>query len=209
MLNQSNAAPLAFLVAGAALVTAATATSAQTATFLSDNSTECEIFRGLSKVVPAECAAEGDIPAYGHAGLGLTRGIKRLGADENTAMPVEQKNPPEELSIALMVQFEFDSYGLNQEAIDFLDRLANVINNDLMAQTHIRIEGHADATGSESYNLILSKRRAHTVRKYLIERHGIDSAKVRALGKGEADLYDSKNPNDGINRRVEFTALGG
>lgn len=206
MLNQLNATPLAFLVAGAAFVTAA---SAQTATFLSNDATECEIFRGLSKVVPAECAAEGDVPAYGDAGLGLTRGIKRIGADENTAMPVEQKNPPEELSIALMVQFEFDSYGLDQEAIEFLDRLANVINNDLMAQTYIRIEGHADAAGSETYNLTLSKKRAHTVRKYLIERHGIDSTKISSLGKGEADLYDPENPNAGINRRVEFTALGG
>ena len=206
MLNQLNATPLAFLVAGAALVTAA---SAQTATFLSNDATECEIFRGLSKVVPAECAAEGDVPAYGDAGLGLTRGIKRIGADETTTMPVEQKNPPEELSIALMVQFEFDSYGLNQEAIEFLDRLANVINNDLMAQTYIRIEGHADAAGSETYNLTLSKKRAHTVRKYLIERHRIDSTKIRSLGKGEADLYDPENPNAGINRRVEFTALGG
>ncbi len=206
MLNQLNAAPLAFLVAGAALVTAA---SAQTATFLSNDATECEIFRGLSKVVPAECAAEGDVPTYGDAGLGLTRGIKRIGADENTAMPVEQKNPPEELSIALMVQFEFDSYGLNQEAIEFLDRLANVINSDLMAQTYIRIEGHADAAGSETYNLTLSKKRAHTVRKYLIERHGIDTTKISSLGKGEADLYDPENPNAGINRRVEFTALGG
>jgi outer membrane protein OmpA-like peptidoglycan-associated protein len=204
-----NTAPLEFLVAGAALVTAVTAASAQTATFLNNDATECEIFRGLSKVVPAECAAEGDVPAYGDAGLGLTRGIKRIGADENTAMPVEQKNPPEELSIALMVQFEFDSYGLNQEAIEFLDRLASVINNDLMAQTYIRIEGHADATGSETYNLTLSKERAHTVRKYLIERHGIDSTKIRSLGKGEADLYDPENPNAGINRRVEFIALGG
>ena len=206
MLNQLNATPLAFLVAGAALVTAA---SAQTATFLSNDATECEIFRGLSKVVPAECAAEGDVPAYGDAGLGLTRGIKRIGADENTAIPVEQKNPPEELSIALLVQFEFDSYGLDQEAIEFLDRLANVINSDLMAQTYIRIEGHADASGSETYNLTLSKKRAHTVRNYLIERHGIDSTKIRSLGKGEADLYDPENPNAGINRRVEFTALGG
>jgi outer membrane protein OmpA-like peptidoglycan-associated protein len=107
------------------------------------------------------------------------------------------------------VEVEFDSYGLDQEAIEFLDRLANVINSDLMAQTYIRIEGHADASGSETYNLTLSKKRAHTVRKYLIERHGIDSTKIRSLGKGEADLYDPENPNAGINRRVEFTALGG
>ncbi len=209
MSNRLNAASLAFLVAGAALATAATAASAQTAVFLSNDATECEIFRGLSKVVPAECAAEGDIPAYGHAEFGLTRGIKRRGGDEDIAMPVEQKNPPEELSIALMVQFEFDSYDLNPEAIKFLDRLAKVINNDLMAQSYIRIEGHADATGSETYNLTLSERRAHAVRKYLIERHGVDSTKVLSIGKGEAELYDPKNPNGGINRRVEFTNLRG
>ena len=72
-----------------------------------------------------------------------------------------------------------------------------------------RVEGHADASGPETYNLTLSERRAHAVRKYLIEQHGVDSTKVLSIGRGESELYDPKDPSAGINRRVEFTNLRG
>jgi outer membrane protein OmpA-like peptidoglycan-associated protein len=209
MSSRLNTISLALFVAGVVLAIGPTASRAQTATFLSNDATECEIFRGLSKLVPGECAAEGDIPVYGQTESTLTRSIKRRGGEKKISTPVEQRNPPEELSIALMVHFEFDSYVLTREVRNILDRVAKVINDDLMARSYIRVEGHADASGPETYNLTLSERRAHAVRKYLIEQHGVDSTKVLSIGRGESELYDPKDPSAGINRRVEFTNLRG
>jgi len=46
------------------------------------------------------------------------------------------------------------------------------------------VSGHADRLGSDAYNLTLSRRRADTVRDYLVSK-GVDRAKIETLGMGE------------------------
>ena len=50
----------------------------------------------------------------------------------------------------------------------------------------ISVEGHTDANGSDSTNLILSQDRADAVRQYLVSNFGIDPEKVSSVGYGEA-----------------------
>ncbi|MBI2435810.1 MAG: OmpA family protein [Candidatus Hydrogenedentes bacterium] len=69
----------------------------------------------------------------------------------------------------------------------------------------LRIEGHADATGSESANADLSLRRAEAVKRALVER-GVAPDRIETVGLGEAK---PASPNDSpanrqLNRRVEF-----
>ena len=68
----------------------------------------------------------------------------------------------------------------------------------------IRIEGHTDSRGPESYNLDLSRRRAHAVRDFLIE-NGIPPQRITARGYGEAVAVASNTTRAGRreNRRVE------
>jgi len=68
----------------------------------------------------------------------------------------------------------------------------------------IRIEGYTDSSGTESYNLDLSQRRADAVRDYLID-HGISPNRIIARGYGEADSVASNATMAGRreNRRVE------
>jgi outer membrane protein OmpA-like peptidoglycan-associated protein len=47
----------------------------------------------------------------------------------------------------------------------------------------VRITGHTDRLGGEMHNQLLSDRRAHVVRDYLIA-HGVASGKVSAMGLG-------------------------
>jgi outer membrane protein OmpA-like peptidoglycan-associated protein len=67
------------------------------------------------------------------------------------------------------------------------------------------IIGHTDAMGSSDYNLRLSQRRADAVREWLINRHGMDPAKLETIGLGAQELMvlngsvDEQAPN----RRVE------
>jgi outer membrane protein OmpA-like peptidoglycan-associated protein len=145
-----------------ALGAAATQASAQSATYLSNDAGYCEIFRSISKAVPAECAQEGDVWETRNArGAVLTRSIVRR---DTSGTPKEavavQEDTPTRMSIAMKVQFAFDSAELTAEAKELLDRVAEVFKNELMTKTYVQIDGHADASGSDAYNLDLSARRA-------------------------------------------------
>jgi outer membrane protein OmpA-like peptidoglycan-associated protein len=107
------------------------------------------------------------------------------------------------------VQFEFDSFELTADAKAVLDRLAGVLNDELMQDQVVEIEGHADAQGSEDYNLTLSQLRARSVRAYLIQQHRISPDRLPFSGKGESELFDATNPMAPVNRRVVFTNLTG
>jgi outer membrane protein OmpA-like peptidoglycan-associated protein len=219
------------LGAGLALATLTAPVAAQDAMYWLNEASDCEIFRAMNDVVPAECAQEGDIMLQPTRGLGKTRGIAprgiRLHDDPSAtaaiaAMPaavatpatqqvvaVEQASPPAKKSLNARIQFEFDSFNLSDDAKAVLDRLAGVLNDELMADKVVQIEGHADASGSDSYNLSLSQLRARAVRAYLIHEHHINEDRLPFVGKGESEPYDAANPSAPINRRVVFTNLTG
>ncbi len=61
------------------------------------------------------------------------------------------------------------------------------------------IEGHADPTGSDEANLVLSQKRAEVVREFLIGK-GVDGARLEVAAFGDTKLkYGAR---DGRNRRV-------
>jgi OOP family OmpA-OmpF porin len=76
-----------------------------------------------------------------------------------------------------------------------------LLNKDLS----VEIAGYTDSSGSATYNLGLSDRRANTVRDYLI-RQGVSSDRITARGYGEADPIANNATAEGQerNRRVEL-----
>ena len=68
----------------------------------------------------------------------------------------------------------------------------------------VDVYGHTDSTGSDQYNLDLSKRRADAVARYLISR-GVSSARIQTQGMGESYPVADNNTAEGRsqNRRVE------
>ena len=118
-------------------------------------------------------------------------------APEKPALPVA---PP-------TVLFDFDRYNLTGVARAILDSfVADMLQPD--PRLHIRINGHTDSVGTESYNQKLSIRRAQSVRKYL-ENKGIASDRMEIRGFGETQpLNDNATPEKrALNRRVEFELL--
>lgn len=73
----------------------------------------------------------------------------------------------------------------------------------------IRIEGHADLRGGEAHNLDLSRRRADSVRRYLVDEKGIEPDRIETIGHGEGrPLVPGTNETAlTLNRRVEFRVL--
>jgi outer membrane protein OmpA-like peptidoglycan-associated protein len=82
-----------------------------------------------------------------------------------------------------------------------------VINDHAHIQK-IRVEGHTDSDGSESYNKKLSQSRADSVRQFLVDA-GVDPSRLESVGYGESEPIDTNRTPEGKanNRRVEFTIL--
>jgi outer membrane protein OmpA-like peptidoglycan-associated protein len=75
-------------------------------------------------------------------------------------------------------------------------------------EARIRIAGHTDSQGAESYNQDLSARRANSVGAYLTST-GVDAGRINTVGLGESVPLSSNATAAGraINRRVEITIL--
>jgi OOP family OmpA-OmpF porin len=69
----------------------------------------------------------------------------------------------------------------------------------------MRIEGHTDNRGDADMNLDLSKRRAASVREWLVQ-HGIDPGRLESEGYGLTRPIETNDTDAGraANRRVEF-----
>jgi OmpA-OmpF porin, OOP family len=76
----------------------------------------------------------------------------------------------------------------------------------LFAGASISVEGHTDANGSDSTNLILSQDRADAVRQYLVSNFGLNAEKVSSVGYGEARPVATNETAAGRarNRRIDL-----
>ncbi|CAM3415745.1 OmpA family protein [Shewanella violacea] len=101
------------------------------------------------------------------------------------------------------VTFGVDEVHLNPGAKNVLNSVALVAKE--YDNTQINILGYTDSSGSESYNLRLSKVRAVEVADYLISQK-VEYARVRSEGIGEARPIASNSTAQGRtqNRRVEI-----
>lgn len=126
--------------------------------------------------------------------------IERIAKD-----PAPARAPAEATAFALQVQFPFNSAEIQPEMFEALDAVAEGIRL-AGKQIHIVIEGHTDASGAADYNLLLSKRRAESVKNYLVLRHGLPASGFRVVGKGKFDPLVRDNPFAPENRRVQFRA---
>ena len=69
----------------------------------------------------------------------------------------------------------------------------------------IRVEGHTDNIGSEKYNLNLSKKRAESIKAYLVGK-GIDESRITSIGYGFSKPRAGNDTKEGraLNRRAEL-----
>jgi outer membrane protein OmpA-like peptidoglycan-associated protein len=100
------------------------------------------------------------------------------------------------------------TFGTNRAEIrsDFYDVL-NSVSTVLKEfdKTAIRVAGHTDSTGSDSYNQTLSEERAQSVGRYLMSRN-VASGRIQTVGYGERYPIASNETESGrqANRRVEL-----
>jgi OmpA-OmpF porin, OOP family len=121
-----------------------------------------------------------------------------------TVSPIEVTPIAEDAMIPLNnIFFDFDKAVLKSESFPELNRIVGLMNERSTMQ--VEIAGHTDTTGPDSYNLLLSERRAKSVSNYLMEK-GIAKERISTVFFGEAKPIDTTNTPAGNrkNRRVEF-----
>jgi len=87
-----------------------------------------------------------------------------------------------------------------------LTKLAQILNK--YPDTNILVEGHTDNTGSEEYNLELSRQRAQSVENYLASLN-VDPTRFTIMGYGESQPVASNETVEGRqqNRRVDLAIM--
>ena len=112
--------------------------------------------------------------------------------------------PAAEIPRTYIVFFDWDKADIKPEALVILTQAA--ANANRMPVTRIQATGHADRSGSDQYNMELSRQRAAAVRAELI-RLGVSPQDIAILWKGEREplVITADGVREPQNRRVEIS----
>lgn len=141
--------------------------------------------------------------------LDLTFKIEDVGG---RILDLQVKETPTEIRIELAadVLFDFDKAEIRADAREALSNAAAIIRDK--AKGPVRVEGHTDSKGSDSYNQKLSERRAKSVTDWLVKSEGLKNLRFRTVGLGATKSAVPNKKPDGSddpqgrqkNRRVEI-----
>ncbi len=140
-------------------------------------------------------ASEGKAAASEHRADQANDALHRL-----SAKPAEGRGMV--ITLPGSVLFRSSGAHLRPAALRRLDEVASV----LVAQgQNVVVEGHTDTTGSPWSNVDLSRRRAESVRRYLVSRGcPTDRIVARGMGPNRPVADNASGEGRAINRRVEI-----
>ena len=126
---------------------------------------------------------------------------KGFGTEGKGVKAIRDDNP----KVGALILFDFNSAQIKSESYSLLREFANALQGGL-SDTQIIISGHTDNSGTEAYNLKLSKQRARAVRAFLISAYDIADNRLTIKAFGESQPIETNNTESGQmkNRRVEF-----
>ena len=119
------------------------------------------------------------------------------------------KTPPADARVTnvdFAIEFKVGSASIAPSSEDTLKQIAKILS--LAPEKCILIEGHSDATGNPDTNMTLSRERATTVYKFIVDKSGMDAGRITAVGKGQSEPAKNLDPRDPKNRRVVFKVVG-
>jgi outer membrane protein OmpA-like peptidoglycan-associated protein len=107
-----------------------------------------------------------------------------------------------------IVFFDYNKSSLTAEAHKVIERAIRTARQ--LGSVHIRITGHADTVGSDSYDKGLSERRAEVVKNEML-RSGLDDAQIETHGDSYHRPRVPTGPNvrESQNRRAVIEIEGG
>jgi OOP family OmpA-OmpF porin len=106
------------------------------------------------------------------------------------------------VEIKLNIAFANNSSIVEPALVDDIQRLADFMKE--YTNTSVEIEGHTSITGTADYNLMMSKKRAESVKSILVNKFNIDANRLTTKGYGQTQLLSTDNniAAHKLNRRV-------
>ncbi|HRP02041.1 MAG TPA: OmpA family protein [Candidatus Kapabacteria bacterium] len=105
------------------------------------------------------------------------------------------------------IKFDVASDVIKAESYTAIKSIADVLHANPTVK--VKIVGHTDSDGNHEKNISLSKQRAESVKKALINEFKIEASRLETDGKGATIPIGDNNNTEGKaqNRRVEFIKL--
>ncbi|HEY2013220.1 MAG TPA: phosphate ABC transporter substrate-binding/OmpA family protein [Bryobacteraceae bacterium] len=122
--------------------------------------------------------------------------------------PLTYKEPPKTaVPIATQrraIYFEPNSAKMGLDSRAVVDEIGEFMR--AYENTVVDIDGNTDATGSRDLNMGLSKERAESVKRYLIDKYHFPATRMRTVGNGPDKPVDSNDTPEGRekNRRTDI-----
>lgn len=136
--------------------------------------TSLSVAMGETRAIAGETRAiVGETRNLAYRTLDLTALVIEMVRTTETAKEIRVELPAD-------ILFDFDKATIREAARPAIAQAAAVIRGHLGAR--VRIEGHTDAKGADSYNLPLSQRRAEAVRVWLAEKEALRLANIPIQG---------------------------
>jgi len=106
----------------------------------------------------------------------------------------------------ILFDFDFDSAEIKPRYHSTLEVIIAVLRRN--PGLKIEIQGNTDNVGPESYNQMLSEKRALAVKEFMVAK-GVEPARLAAVGFGATRNVASNENNTGraLNRRIDFVPL--
>ncbi|KWV48958.1 hypothetical protein AS156_16725 [Bradyrhizobium macuxiense] len=105
--------------------------------------------------------------------------------------------------IDLEINFDYNSSDISTKSLPSVQALGRALTNPELKGSTFVVAGHTDAAGSEDYNQGLSERRADAIKRYLVDKYGINGSDLVTVGYGKSKLKDPSQPLSEVNRRVQ------
>ncbi len=127
---------------------------------------------------------------------------------EKTTLSLSESIPPQMVEMTDQLQvstlyFANNSHDISNDAKAKILGLAT--NHSISARRPIVIEGHTDSNSSETYNMLLAKKRIKSVKAVLISLgYSNDQIIERPKGETEPVVNNDNSLNRQLNRRVEI-----
>jgi len=152
-------------------------------------------------LAPCAAAWAGSAPPGSATLAAAPTGTEAIPAEHLTGSAVEALE---------MLLFRFENVHFNLDSSVLLPAGKRALNRKVAwlashPEATVIVEGHCDARGSSAYNLRLGRRRAETVRAYLVEQ-GIAPRRIQVVswGKERPEASGSGESAWSRNRRADF-----
>ena len=184
------------------------------AAYAGDNVTEDQILQALKPVAkppltrglsagpqadPAPSAAETKFVTTVRG-----RTTRSLSQSEREEIAAIAKDKPK---IDLEINFDYNSAEISAKSLTSVQALGRALTNAELKGSTFVVAGHTDAAGGEEYNQSLSERRADAIKKYLVDKYGINGSDLVTVGYGKSKLKDANQPMAEANRRVQVVNM--